>query len=454
MGAAAAALLLGQLLPAMGPFSQAGIRTLGMLVAFLIMLITEALPVVVTSLLFSALMPVLGVTENLAGGLAGYSQPIVFFTLASFGIAAAISAVPLSRRILRGLLRAFGKNTERAILAMMVCEALVSSVVSNVPTCAIFMAIALSFARLYTDEAERRRTLRALMIAVPVASMIGGMMTPAGSSVNLMAISLLEDLTGQTIPFVLWMCAGIPLAAVMIPLAWFLIVKIYRPVPVDEARIRGFAEELGVPDRMDAKERKVVWLMAGMMILWVASSWIPSINVMVVAILGCCVLFLPGVEILDIRTFLKENSWDAFFLVGTVLSISGALIDNGVSAAISGLLPAMEVSTPVLLAATAVLVFAALLINPVATSMLPILAAPLVSIAQTAGVPAALVLMTAALCAGNCYLLPLDTVTLITYGKGYYSMTDMARSTVFLQMAMVLLCALWLPVVGRFFGMG
>ena len=107
-----------------------------------------------------------------------------------------------------------------------------------------------------------------------------------------------------------------------------------------------------------------------------------------------------------------------------------------------------------LLAATAVLVFAALLINPVATSMLPILAAPLVSIAQTAGVPAALVLMTAALCAGNCYLLPLDTVTLITYGKGYYSMTDMARSTVFLQMAMVLLCALWLPVVGRFFGMG
>ncbi len=32
-------------------------------------------------------------------------------------------------------------------------------------------------------------------------------------------------------------------------------------------------------------------------------------------------------------------------------------------------------------------------------------------------------------------------------------MTDMAKSTVFLQLAMVVLCALWLPVVGALFGM-
>jgi len=42
-------------------------------------------------------------------------------------------------------------------------------------------------------------------------------------------------------------------------------------------------------------------------------------------------------------------------------------------------------------------------------------------------------------------------VPLITYAKGYYSMTDMAKSTVFLQLAMVVLSALWLPLIGLLF---
>lgn len=81
------------------------------------------------------------------------------------------------------------------------------------------------------------------------------------------------------------------------------------------------------------------------------------------------------------------------------------------------------------------------------------MAVPLISIALGANVSPALVMLTAALCAGNCYLLPLDTVPLITYSKGYYSMTDMAKSTAFLQLAMVILCALWLPLIGAIVGL-
>lgn len=453
LGGAALAIAVSMLLPGNGALSPAGIKTAGLLLAFLLMLVTEALPVVVISLLFCGLMPVLGVTQNLGAALSGYAQPIVFFTLASFGIAAAITTIPLSKRILRGLMRAFGKNIETALLAIMVCAALVSSLVSNVPTCAIFMAISLSFVEMYKNEAEKRRTARAFMIAVPVASMIGGMMTPAGSSINLLAISQLENLTGETVTFVQWMCAGIPLSIVMLPLAWVLIVKIYKPAPVGREEIHAFVEGMDVPQKMGAQEIKVVCLVVLMLALWIVSSWVKAINVMAVAILGCCALFLPGMRILKIETFLKENSWDAFFLVGAVLSISGAMITNGVSAAIAGALPAMNVSAPLLLAAAAALTFAALLVIPVATSMIPIMAAPLVAIAAGAGVSPALILMAAALCACNCYLLPLDTVTLITYGKGYYSMTDMAKSTVFLQLAMILLCALWLPVVGKLFNL-
>ena len=112
-------LIVSMFLTAMGDISQVGMRTVGMLAAFLILLVTEALPVVVISLMFCALMPLLGVVPSFGKALSGYAEPIVFFTLASFGIAAALTTIPLSRRILRTLLRAFGKNVGQVLLSMM-----------------------------------------------------------------------------------------------------------------------------------------------------------------------------------------------------------------------------------------------------------------------------------------------------------------------------------------------
>jgi len=447
-------LVVSMFLPAMGDITQVGMRTVGMLAAFLILLVTEALPVVVISLMFCALMPLLGVVPNFGKALSGYAEPIVFFTLASFGIAAALTTIPLSKRILRALLKAFGKNVGQVLLSMMACCALLSSIVSNVPTCAIFMAIALDFVKLYDNEEERRKTARMFMIAIPVASMIGGMMTPAGSSINLLAMGQLEAHAGMEITFVQWMMAGIPLTLVMIPLAWWLMCKIYKPADVTAEQVKSFIGSMDIPAQMDSKERKVCVITVVMLALWIASSWVKGINVMIVAMLGCCVMFLPGVEVLDVKTFLRENSWDAFFLVGSVISIANAMITNGVSAAIANAIPAMNVGLPLLLAFTAVLIFVTLVVIPVASSMIPIMAVPLIAIATGAGASPALIMLAAALCAGNCYLLPLDTVPLITYAKGYYSMIDMAKSTAWLQIAMVILCALWLPLVGSMMGLG
>lgn len=451
MAAAMAALVISLCLPANVYLTKTGIKTVGILVAFLIMLVTEALPVVVTSLIFCGLMPVTGVTPDLGTALTGYSEPIVFFTLASFGIAAAMTTIPLSKRILRFMLKVFGKDIKSVLFIVMAACALFSSIVSNVPTCAIFMAISLEFIKVYEREEDRRHTGKAFMIAIPVSSMIGGMMTPAGSSINLIAVSQLEKYNGTTVSFVQWMCAGIPLAVVVVPLAWFLMVKVYRPAPVSRENIGRFIDSMDIPERMEKKEKKVLVIVCAMLLLWISSSWISMINVMIVATLGCCMMFLPGIEVLDVETFLRENSWDAFFLVGTVLSISAAMITNGVSDVIAGLVPALEISLPVLIALTAAIIFVSLLVIPVASSLVPILAPTLIAVAANAGVSPELIMMTAAVCACNCYLLPLDTVALITYGKGYYAMTDMAKSTLFLQIAVTVLAAVWLPVVGRVF---
>lgn len=438
-----------------GAVSVAGMRTILFLLAYLVMLILEALPVVVISLLFVGLMPVLGVVDGLANALIGYTNPVVFFTLASFGIAAALIRVPLSDRILAAMLRAFGNSIEKVLLSIMICCAAVSALVSNVPCCAVFMAISLNFLKLYDNEADRKKTGRVFMIAIPVASMISGMITPVGSSVNLIAMQQLVNAGYPEIGFVQWMCVGLPLAIVLMPVAWFLLCKIYKPVPVTRTQIINFADNMNVPKKVGTQESKVIVIVLIMFVLWVLSSWVTSINTMVVAILGCVVLFLPGINILDVDSFLKENSWDAFFLVGSVIGISTAMNTNGIgtamATAISSALPA-DISAMVMIGISAIIIFVCLIINPVASSLVPLILPVLITVALGAGVSPSLITLVAAVCACNCYLLPLDTVSLITYSKGYYSMTDMLKCTLWLQLLLVVLCSLWLPLMGNVFG--
>ena len=80
--------------------SVEGIKTLLLLAAFLVMLVMNVQPVLVISFLFVALMPLTGTVASLNEALSGFSNPVVFFTLASFGIAMALTEVPLSKRIL------------------------------------------------------------------------------------------------------------------------------------------------------------------------------------------------------------------------------------------------------------------------------------------------------------------------------------------------------------------
>lgn len=399
-------------------------RTLGILFAFLCLLITEALPIIVTSLLMCALMPMLKVTENLKIAFEGFCEPVIFFVVASFGIAAALTVIPIAHRILKKLLGMFGKNIETVLLALMIACALLSSIISNIPTCAIFMAIALKFLDIYKNEEDKRKTGKAFMIAIPVSSMIGGMMTPAGSSINILAMAQLEKYTGFTITF----------------------VKVYHPIQVSEEDIKQFINHLDIPEQLQIREYKVLVIVGGMLLLWVLSSWIHSINIIVVAVIGCSLLFFPGINILDAKTFVKENSWDAFFLVGALTSICNMILKNGIIQTAVNAIPPFTSSVVLMSGICAVLIFGLLLIIPVATALIPLVVPLFIIIATHAGVSPIVVVMTASLCACNCYLFPLDTVPLLTYSKGYYSMIDMTKGTWLLQVIMVILCMIWLPV--------
>ncbi len=273
-------------------------------------------------------------------------------------------------------------------------------------------------------------------------------MTPAGSSINLIAIGLLEKNYDVTISFVKWMAVGIPLAVVLLPIAWFLLIKVFKPAPLSKEKIQEFVSNIDVPEKITPIEIKA-WIIAlSMLILWILSSWFSFFNVMAISLIGCALLMFPGIKVITVETFIKENSWDAFFLVGTVLSLGTVMKNNEVITAITSSLPNFNMQLFFFLLLVCLIVFLFLIILPVATSLITLIGAALMAIGVLSGIDPALVILCAALCASNCYLLPLDTVMLITYGEGYYSMTDCLKVSVILQLLMALLCSSWVALIG------
>lgn len=444
-------LLLTLMIPAPPGLTTEGKNTIGLTMFFLVLMITEALPLSVTSLLTVGLIPVFGVTERFSGAVIGFAHPVIFFIIASFGIAGAITNLPLAKRFILVLLNRAGYKIENILLVMIIATAIISFFMSNVPTCAIMMSAALGFIDLLEDGEEKKSLGKTFMIAIPVATMIGGMATPASSSLNLLAISLLEQYARVTITFVQWMAVGIPLVVVMIPLAWLLIVKVYKPAQIETEKMNQYKESIKANDVISKKEIYVIIILTSILALWIASSWVEGLEVFTVAVLGCVLFFMPGINILSWDKFISNINWDIIFISGTILSIADAFLTHNISDWLFRLIyPAhLVLSINVLVGFAALISFLALLVIPSAPALITVLSVPFVAIAIANDVSPSLVIMALAFCACNCYLFPLDTVQLLTYSKGHYRMTDMCKSTIFLQISLVVILAFWIPFMGK-----
>ena len=427
--------------------SRQGISTLGVLIALIIALVTEPLELGISCMLAVALMVVFGVYPSVSGALSGYTNHILFFVLVSFGLSEAISTVPLSKRLLIKLVRIFGAKSERVLLALMLCAAVMSSVMSNVATTAVLISVVLDFLKIYSNEEDRKLTAKAYMIGLPLASMLGGMITPAGSPLNMLGIEFLNQ-AGIRVGFVQWMAIGTPIAVVMIFVTWFLIIKIFKPVPIQEESTWKYLESLNIPKKFSFQEKYVTVIVAAMFTCWVLSSWYPVLTITVVGTIFMTFFFLPKVGGCPGKKYTQCVSWGSYFLIGTMMSLGGAITANGVSEWLVKILFPAEMHLP-LIAITfimAVAVFLLLIPLPIGPALISSLGASFIVLAEQRGISPVLMIMVLVLCAANCFLLPLDTVQLLTYATGTYKMTDMPKVSVWVQLCIAVCVAVWVPV--------
>ena len=434
--------------------SKAGCRLAAIFVAALVLWATEAIPIGITSLLMVVLPPLLKVVNSISEATVGYTTPVVFFVIGAYCLAFAVVQSGTGQRFALWLFTRAGTNSKAAVLSSMVGTATVSALVSDVPACAIFMALILPILTKIDAQPGSSNLGKAMMIGIPVAALIGGVATPAGSSINILGLNLLQKAAGIDVTFLQWMTLGVPMVVILIPFSWWVLVKIFPPEIDTIGDISDFQQELHSMGSLKTKEKKVIIILGILFVLWILSTWVKPLNVATVSIFGAISMFFPGINLLTWRDVEKNIGWESVLMIGSVTSLGLMATDTGLSTwLVRNTLGGITGWNIVLLVAT-ISAFAVILHLPlpIAPTINAVLIPAMVVLAKDAGINPAIFALPVAFTASCAFLLPLDAVPLVTYSKGYYRMFDMLVPGTIISVVWVVIMTTFMLTIGPIIG--
>jgi sodium-dependent dicarboxylate transporter 2/3/5 len=434
--------------------SQAGRGLAAIFIAALVLWSTEAIPIGITSLLMIVLPPLLKVVTSISGAAVGYTSPVVFFVIGAYCLAFAVVQSGTGPRFALWLFTHSGTNSKGAVFSSMVGTAAISALVSDVPACAIFMALTLPILTKINARPGSSNLGKAIMMGIPIAALIGGVATPAGSSINLLGINLLQQSAGIDVTFLQWMSLGVPMVVVLIPFAWWVLIKVFPPEVDSIGDISEFKEELKTMGPLKDKEKKVISILSILFVLWILGTWVKQLNVATVSICGAIVMFFPGINLLTWRDVEKFIGWETVLMIGSVISLGLMATDTGLSTwlvknTLGGITGWNIVFLVAVISAFTVILHLPL---PIAPTINAVLIPAMVVLAKDAAINPAIFALPVAFTASCAFLLPLDAVPLVTYSKGYYCMFDMLIPGILISIVWVIIMTALMLTIGPIIG--
>ncbi|MBM4185912.1 MAG: SLC13/DASS family transporter [Gemmatimonadetes bacterium] len=461
--ARAAGPVLFALILAFGPseLTPVGLRTLAVTAWMILWLITEAVPIIATSLLPLALFPLLGIASS-RDAAAPYGNELVFLFLGGFLLAAALETWQSHVRVAYRLVLAVGITGRRAVLGIMLATAFISAWISNTATAAMMYPIAMAMAALFPAGRAGDDTRTALMLGVAYAATLGGMATMIGSPPNLVVVSGIKELAGESVSFAQFMALGLPITLILVPTCWFLLVFVAFKATAglgDNARdmLRARLDGLG-PIR--GGEARVLAIFSVTALAWFLRErkefgtfslpglvdLFPRVSDSAIAVIAAVLLFLVSgtTKSGESRPLLtwpeaRKIPWDVLLFFGGGLSLADAIEKHGLTTWLAGHLTGLAGMPPVVLylgLAITVLVLSELASNlAVAAMMMPLC----VALAKTLDQPPMVLMLVAGFAASTGFMLPVATPpNAILFGTGLISVRQMAKAGFLLDIVSVL----------------
>ncbi|MCC8048252.1 MAG: DASS family sodium-coupled anion symporter [Oscillospiraceae bacterium] len=421
-------------LPTQEGLTREGLKAIALMVCALIFWILDVMPIGVTALLFTVLQPIVG-TVNPTAMASNFLPTTFFFSVACFLIGQAMLETGLGNRIVAGLLKISGKSPKKLLFLLMCATSLISFVIANLALSALMVPLLIKIFKANNMEPGKSNFAKSCLIGVPVAVSIGGVGTPAGSLPNYQVISLVQQISGETITFGQWAMIGIPLAIILTPLAYLVIVAIFKP-EVDALDTEALTDMSNL-GKLTVKEWGFIIIFAAL----IASWFLTDIAMPISGMLATCLFFLPKLEILNGKSFNKAINWNILMLICGSTGLAMAIFQTGAAEWIATtVLAPFTTTSPIImiLMVVAFTVFMHVLI-PVNPSMVSVFVPIVAVFAPLMGVPVWVLILPLGYAVNCAFILPLDSVFALTFSSGYYSMRDLAKVGIPLSIVWVII---------------
>ena len=234
---------------------------------------TEAIPLAATALLPIQLFPFLGIMRGREVGAGSridldaasvqegfsvrdfdvifpnvanqYMDWIILLFMGGFIIAVAVEKWNLHKRIALNILRVVGGQPHRLVLGFMLATGFLSMWLSNTATALMMMPMGMSLILLYEElnaglaeqgamiDRRAENFSLTLLLGIAYSASIGGFATLIGTPPNGVLVTQLPQLFPEApdLTFSTWMIFALPMSAVYMILAWFLLTRFVYPLP-------------------------------------------------------------------------------------------------------------------------------------------------------------------------------------------------------------------------------
>ena len=405
-----------------------GWRMLMLVVAVVVMFISECMPVPAVCVMIVVLLKYLGIMSFSDIQKQAWNTTI-YFIMVSFGIAAAMKKTNLSAILLRFLFKFVKGSSKKLIAVMTILTAIISTVVNNGVAQVVIITIVLSmFSALGNPEPGTSRLCKGIMLGVCVGSQTGGLALPASNAVNVVLMDLAESIGGtSSISFFQWCLFGVPAAIILTAFAAWFIGWICKPEDLTQEQLDGMDHMFeNIPEKLGKNDWVFIGVMGAMIVLWVSCTWVKALDIATIAMMGLFVLMMPGVGIINAKDYYKDFQGSMVVVLTCLFPMAKAMASSGAGEwVINNLFAGAPGWSPlVLYIMAAFTAFVVHLLVPSGSANAALSAMIIGPVAVSCGIPAVSILFIIGMQAGCSYLLPVDGIWAYTLGYGYYDFSD------------------------------
>jgi len=401
---------------------------------------TNVLPLSVTGLIAIVAIPLFRISDSKAT-FAYFGNSAVFFILGAFILATAMMKSGLSKRIAFLFLKRFDRGPRTLSFGILITSFLLAFLMPEHTVAALLFPIVLEIANSLNLKPLQSNLGKGLFLSLAWGTVIGGVATLLGGARNPLAIEMLYETYQLKITFLEWMITVVPLATVIMVIAYGLLQLLFpsERTSVAEAQ-QSLSRAVQAMGKMSRAEWKVAIIASITIFAWVFLN--AHIEVAIIALLSAISLFIfNAVSWKDIEQYIN---WGIILMYGGAVTLGATLADVGAMDWVAGhLFNQMKFThfTAVLMLSCLSKLLTEGISNVAAVATLLPLG---FGFADSLGINPVIIVYVIAVQSGLAFCLPIGTPpNAIAFSAGYYRISDVIKGGIIMNVVALLVFILF-----------